>query len=163
TNTGERFPGTWNANGTILLRIPQSNTLGRIAASGGGEPVLATRPIPGQSSHALPQFLPDGRHFLFVATGNPELSRIYVGSLDGAEATRLTAAADSPGAYLSPEMIVFVRGTTLVAQHLDLKRWELTGDPVRLADNVVGNANFPASASADGRVVAYRVGGGNLR
>jgi serine/threonine protein kinase len=161
TNTSDHSSATWSANGTILLRIPQSNTLGRIAASGGGEPILATRPLPGQSNHGLPQFLPDSRHFLFAATGNPEVSGIYLGSLDGAEPKRLTAA-DSAGTYLSPEMIVFVRGTTLVAQHLDLKRWELTGDPVSLADNVAGILNFPVSASSDGRVVAYRVGGGNL-
>ena len=36
-------------------------------------------------------------------------------------------------------MIAFVRGTTLLAQHLDLKRGELTGDPVRLADPVGSN------------------------
>src|SRR5262249_31801290 len=117
TNTSDRTLATWSANGTILLRIPQSNTLGRIAASGGGEPILATRPLPGQTNHGFPQFLPDSRHFLFIATGNPEVSGIYLGSLDGAEPKRLTAT-DSPAAYLPPEMIVFVRGTTLMAQHL---------------------------------------------
>src|SRR5262245_57798271 len=60
-------------------------------------------------------------------------------------------------------MIAFVRQSTLMAQHLDLKRGELTGDPVRLADPVATNGvGFSGlSASADGRL-AYR-GGGGLR
>ena len=161
---GDRTGGSWNADGTILIRMSQTNRLARIAASGGNPaPLLVTGLMSGQSNHGLPQFLPDDRHFLFVATGNREVTGIYLGSLDGAEPKRL-AAADSAGAYLSPEMIVFVRGTTLVAQHLDLKRWELTGDPLMLADSVAGGqGSLPFSASADGRVVAYRAGGGTLQ
>ena len=61
-------------------------------------------------------------------------------------------------------MIVFVRGTTLMTQHLDLDRGELTGDPVRVADPVgIIGINFGGfSISADGRL-AYRGGGGELR
>ena len=62
-------------------------------------------------------------------------------------------------------MIAFVRQTTLMAQRLDLKRAELIGDPMRLADPVGSNAvvGFGAfSISSDGRV-AYRSGQGVLR
>src|SRR5262249_39455322 len=126
-----------------------------------GEPVAVTRlDPPRQAQHVFPQFLPDGRHFLFFVVGTPEASGIYLGSLDGEEPKRL-AAADSTGAYLPPGMIAFVRQTTLMAQRLDLNRGELTGDPVRLADSISSNGVVgfgPFSISADGRV-AYRSGG----
>ena len=74
------------------------------------------------------------------------------------------AASQTAAAYLAPDMIAFIRGTALMAQHLDLKRGGLAGDPIRLADPVASNGiNFGGfSVSADGRV-AYRAGGAGLR
>ena len=46
-----------------------------------------------------PQFLPDGRRFLFYALGAPDTAGIYLGALDGSAPTRLTPA-DSAGVYL---------------------------------------------------------------
>jgi len=161
-DTGGLHGGAWNADGTILFNASVTGPLSRIAASG-GEPVAVTRlDSPRQTDHRFPQFLPDGRHFLFHALGTPEAAGIYLGSLDGGEPKRL-AAADTAGAYLAPGMIAFVRQTTLMAQHLDLKRGELTGDPVSLADPVGSNAlafgGFSVSAAGQ---LAYR-GGGALR
>jgi serine/threonine protein kinase/Tol biopolymer transport system component len=152
--------GAWNAEGMILFS-PTLGALARIAASG-GEPVAVTRIAPGQAGQAFPQFLPDGHHFLFYANGTPDTTGIYLGSLDRGEPKRL-APADSTAMYLASQMIVFVRGTTLMAQHLDLNQGELTGDPMRLADpvstNSLGFGGF--SVSADARL-AYRSGVGGL-
>jgi eukaryotic-like serine/threonine-protein kinase len=170
--------GAWNADGTIIFNATLG-PLSRIAASGGETVVVTRLDPPRQVQHVFPQFLSDNRHFLYYALGTPEAAGIYLGSLDGTEPKRLTAA-DSTGAYLpqgmsganaspigrsSEETIVFTRQTTLMAQRLDLQRGELTGDPVRLADAVGGNGviGFGGfSISADGRV-AYRAGGGALR
>lgn len=154
--------GAWNGDGTILFNA-SLGPLSRISASG-GVPVAVTRVDPPRhTEHRFPHFLPDGRHFLFYTVGTPEASGTYLGSLNGGEPKRLTAA-DTVSSYLAPGMIVFVRGTTLVAQQIDLKRGELIGDPMRLADpigfNVLGFGGF--SVSADGRL-AYRGGGAGLR
>ncbi len=155
--------GAWNADGTILFN--SFSGLSRVAASG-GNPSEVTRPAPGQTEHRHPTFLPDGRHFLFEVTGTPEAAGLYLGSLDGAQPKRLTAA-DSHGAYLSSGVIAFVRDTALMTQRLDLTRGELTGDPVEVADPVGTNVTLYGgfSISADGRI-AYRGGGeaqGQLR
>ncbi len=133
-NTSAPRGGAWGADGTILFTA-SLGPLSRVAASG-DDPVTVTRlDPPRQGQHVFPQFLPDGRHFLFYVVGTPEGSGIYLGSLDGGEPKRL-AAANSTGAYLAPGMIAFVRQTALIAQRLDLNRGELVGDPVRLADPV---------------------------
>ena len=75
---------------------------------------------PRQVSHRVPHFLPDGRHFLFYAAGTPEAAGIYLGSLDGGAPPRLTAA-DSAGAFLPPDRVVFVRQGTLVAHDSELE------------------------------------------
>ena len=59
--------GTWSADGVILFNIG-STGLRRVPASG-GEVVTVTRLSPRQTNHRLPQFLPDGRHFLYFSQG----------------------------------------------------------------------------------------------
>ena len=84
--------GTWNPDGAIVFAPGTNDPLMRVAATGGtAAPV--TRLAAGQGSHRWPQFLPDGRRFLFLmATGQPDTRGIYVGSLDGGEPTRVMPA-----------------------------------------------------------------------
>src|SRR5262249_12069053 len=89
---------------------------------------------------------------------------IYLGSLDGAEPKRLTAAL-SNGAYLPPDRLIFMRQERLVAWKLDIARGELIGDPSTLAgpggfDTTLFLGGF--SVFPDGRV-AYRAGGAGRR
>ena len=162
TSTG--LTGSWSTDGTILFLQVTPGRLWRVAAMG-GEPMAATElDPPRQIGHRRPQFLPDGRHFLFHAQGTSEAAGIYLGSLDGGAPTRLTAA-DSGGVFLPPDRVVFVRQGTLVARRLDLASGVLTGDPVTLADRVgedpdAGRGGFAVSG---GGLVAYRAGGGASR
>ncbi|MEQ1757198.1 MAG: protein kinase [Vicinamibacterales bacterium] len=162
TASGTSLSGSWSEDGTILF-ARQAGSVWRVPAAG-GEPVAVTRlDPPRQVSHRYPQVLPDGRQFLFYAQGTPEAAGIYLGSLDGSASTRLTPA-DSGGAFLPPDWVVFVREGTLVARRLDLSRGALTGDPVRLADRIGVDANarggFAVSAAG---LVASRAGGDALR
>jgi Tol biopolymer transport system component len=154
--------GAWNASGTIIF-APSNGPLLRVAASG-GDPVAVTRlDSARQTSHRFPQFLPDGRHFLFYVQGTAEAAGIYLASLDGpdglngGEPKRL-AASSTGGAYLSPDRVIFVKEGALVAQRLDVAGGVLTGDPLTISDQVafVGGTNQGGfSVSADGRI-AYR-------
>jgi len=149
--------GSWNADGTILF-AGASGPLWRITASE-SQPVAVTRlDPPRQNGHRLPQFLPDGNHFLFYTTGDSEGAGIYLGALDGREPKRLMPA-DVAGAYLPPGRLVFMRQGTLMTRPLDVQRGELVGDPITLADQVgYDNANQGGfSVSFDGRL-AYRAG-----
>jgi len=148
--------GTWNTDGTILFAPTDNGPLMRIAAAG-SEPGAVTHLDPGQTGHQSPQFLPDGRHFLFLADGSPSASGIYLGSLDGGAPKRLMAS-DVAAAYLEPNLVVFVERGALMARHLDIARGELTGDSMTLADAVgydVGFKRGAFSVSADGHV-AYQ-------
>ena len=46
--------------------------------AGGGARADATRIVPSQAGHRFPHFLPDGRHFLFLATGTSAVQGIYL-------------------------------------------------------------------------------------
>ncbi len=88
--------GTWNAAGVILFARSGAGRLVRVSASG-GDAVAVTR-LDRQGTHWWPAFLPDGRRFLFYATGTAETAGIHLGSLDAGETTRLTAA-ETAGVY----------------------------------------------------------------
>jgi Tol biopolymer transport system component len=155
--------GTWGPDGTILFATASTGPLFRIPATGGKAVAVTT--LDKQTGHRFPQFLPGGRQFLFYALGTPDTTGIYLGSLDGPETTRLTAA-DSAGVYAPQGWLLFVRAGTLLARRLDLEQRALVGNPVTVADPV-GRDSSPgptvaASVSATG-LVAYRTGGTDRR
>src|SRR5262249_55867215 len=105
--------GAWNREGTILFAPSASGPLQKVLATG-GEPMAVTRLETRQSNHRFPQFLPDGRHFIYFVQGGPGQG-VYAGSLDGSSSKRL-ATADS-AAVISPSgFLLFARQTTLFAQ-----------------------------------------------
>jgi eukaryotic-like serine/threonine-protein kinase len=155
--------GTWNRDGTILFAPTNVSPLVRVPASGGApQPVTKLDPL-HVGSHRFPQFLPDGRRFLFFAQGNPEGQGIYLGSLDGADTTRLTSA-EAAGAYAEPGALVFMQQSTLVVRGLDVATGRLTGDPVTVADRVgYDTFNLGGFSLSDVGRLAYRTGGAERR
>jgi serine/threonine protein kinase len=153
--------GAWNRDGIIVFAPSKFSPLYRVPAAG-GEPVAITRlDPPRQFMHGFPRFLPDGRHILFNAAGSAEASGIYLGSLDGGEPKRLTAA-NPAGGYLGPDWVLFMRQRALIARRLDVARGEWTGDPVIVADPViafsvstVGRVAYRAASSAERRQLTW--------
>jgi eukaryotic-like serine/threonine-protein kinase len=160
--SGTGFGGAWNANGTILFSSSVVGPLQRISASGGEAVPFTT--LDRQISHKFPLFLPDGRQFLFYARGTSETQGIYLGSLDAKNIKRLTFA-ETAGVYVPAGWLLWVRGSTLVAQRLDLERQELVGDQISVAAPVAAESPLGVAAvsvSADG-LIAYRTGGTSRR
>lgn len=72
---------SWSRDGVILYARPTS-TLERVTSTG-GTPVPVTLLAAGEVAHRWPQFLPDGRRFLYLrVSGSPEKTGVYVGSID---------------------------------------------------------------------------------
>jgi hypothetical protein len=93
----------------------------------GGEAVAVTQVETGQGTHRFPQFLPDGRHFIYFVDGGLDQG-VYAGSLDVTPPKRL-ANADAAAVVSSLGFLLFPRQTTLFAQAFDFKRQELSGNP----------------------------------
>ena len=126
--------GSWSAHGVIVFAPTVLDPLWQIPESG-GSPTRVTRLQGLDQAHLFPQFLPDGRRFLFYASGNPNDQGIHLGSLDSEKTTRLTAA-ETAGAYLAPGWLLFVLDGALVARRFDASRGELSGEPVTVATPV---------------------------
>ena len=161
--------GTWSRNGAILFSQAelspasdiQSRSLYRVSAEGGEvQPLLQLDKSRKERSQIDPQFLPDGRHFLYRSVAGSESvtkEAIYVGSL-GTKQTRLLTAVDSNAAFVPPGFLLFGRQDNLLAQPFDVQNLRLTGEPVPVATGQVARWPRPPgsslfSASQNGVVV----------
>jgi serine/threonine protein kinase len=91
------YSGAWSHDGTIIFSRGVASGLYRVPATGGTPIQLTTVDASrNEIEHIWPYFLPDGRHFLFLARNvQPENSAIYVGTTDSKETTRLLQAHSS--------------------------------------------------------------------
>ena len=151
------YGGSWGAGGIILF-CADNRDLFRISAEG-GEPTQVTHlDRPSQTSHRQPWFLPDGRHFLYFATGS-EGRGIYVDSLDESKPRRLLGADTDGGPVLTASgHLLFVREKTLFAQQLDPTSLELRGSALPLAESVMGDGTTGAFSASSAGPIVYRTG-----
>ena len=162
-STGRRVtPGSWNRDDVIVIPSPDSMAIARVAA-GGGTPSAVTALAAGgtETQHGFPFFLPDGSRFLYVAYNGLVPLGLYAGSLDGQPPVRLTDA-ESNGQYANGSLL-FMRGTTLLAQSFDPAKLALNGDAVVVAEGVLTNISFMRagafSVSESGALVYQNAGG----
>ncbi|HYL14357.1 MAG TPA: protein kinase [Terriglobales bacterium] len=131
--------GSWGASGIILLSPAVRDVIYQIPASG-GSPTAVTHLDPKlHTTHRWPFFLPDGQHFLYLATNHSypqaEQNGVYLASLDG-KVNRLLVSSLAGAAYAQGNLL-YVNQSILYAQPLDLKKQVLTGVPVPLVEGVV--------------------------
>jgi eukaryotic-like serine/threonine-protein kinase len=161
-NVGYMYGGaSWSNSGVIVFGRTVDSPSGLLRVSeNGGEPVPATHLDPNREiAHVWPQFLPDGRHFIYLSIAQaPQSSGIYVASLDGDE-PKLVVTTQVRAVYAGGYLL-FSRGGALLAQALDTGSFKLTGEPVRIDDQILTNAangNAPFAASSPD-VLVYRSG-----
>ena len=159
SDAGLGIGGAWNADGTILFTPSSTTPLYRVSANGGKATPVTEVERPRQASHRFPNFLPDGRHFLFFAAGTGGGQGVYAGSLDNKEIVRLFDA-ESAAVFVMPDRLFFVRQGTLWSQRFDLKQLLPIGETTPIMQELspgwgaVGNAPFSVSRG----LIAYRTG-----
>ena len=159
-DVNQSYAATWSRDGTILFSSDM--VLYRIAAEGGERTQVTTLDRSrGDFRHSSPQFLPDGRRFLFfiVAEDQPK-SGVYLGSLDTAS-PRLVFLNRTFARFAPPDLLVYVKDSlldsTLVAQPWDIRSLRSLGEPHVITKGV---NTFSIAAAAfslsDNGVLAYR-------
>jgi len=156
--------GTWNRDGVIVVGTT-AGALSRVSQAGGQPtPVTTLDQSRFETSHRWPNFLPDGRHFLFfVRSGKVENTGVYIGSLDSKETRQLLPNVLS-AVYAPPGFLLFLRNETLMAQPFDPNALRLTGEQVPIGEQVAFNSGLGRgsfSVSQNG-VLAFRTGGGQI-
>ena len=126
---------SWSSENVILIG-GRGKALLQVSAAG-GQPTPATELGANETTHDYPEFLPDGRHFLYLARHGREPADwdLVVGSLDSKE-RRLLPGIHAGASYSPTGHLLFVRDTTLMAQPFDLERLEISGDATPVAERV---------------------------
>ncbi|MDA2930745.1 protein kinase [Acidobacteria bacterium AH-259-O06] len=155
--------GSWNRDGTIVFNPHWADPLQYVSAAGGeAKPLTELDESRGETAHRWPGFLPDGRHFFYLAlSSQPENRGIYLASLDSKETKRLLSATLN-AAYAEPGYLLFMRESTLMAQPFDKQGLELTGEAFPLAQNVDRTEHTYTTAASfsvsENGVLTYRSG-----
>jgi Tol biopolymer transport system component len=155
--------GTWGPGGTILFGHGsggggENPGIFQVPDSGGMPVVLiATNKEQKETALRAPFFLPDGKHFLYLAQ-TPNVT--WVGSLDASEPPKRLLPTESRATYDSAGYVLFVQQGNLMAQTFDAGKLEVSGTAFPIAENVrsnVTNGRAAFSTSNNGTLV-YRVG-----
>ena len=153
--------GAWAPDGTILFGVNDGGVIRRVSASGGTpQPVRKLDESLRDTSQRWPQFLPDGKHFLFFAGGlGSGGAAVYAGSLDGSE-PKLLFHNDSNAVYAAPGYLLFIREGTLMAQHFDPGSLRLSGDAAPIAEHaaILTTVSQGILTAAGKGMLAYETG-----
>lgn len=156
---GTAGSGAWNRDGVIIFGAFPGPL--RSVSEAGGVPTELTA---GGTVTTMPSFLPDGRHFVYFMFGTPEITGMYVGSLDAKpaeqELRRLLASTHAAAFVTAPDgsggRLFFLREYTLMVQTFDTDTLNLTGEPISVAENVGRGSNHGLFSVSPTGALAYR-------
>ncbi len=151
-SVAEIAQGAWSPDGTILFARAINSPINRVSPDGANA-TPATSLLPGQVSHMWVQFLPDGRHFIYLArtnlTSDDPQAKVYAQSLDGGAPIELLTSQSR--AIAVPDYLLFAQQQNLFAQRMDWKALRKIGEPLLVARKVaaspayLGTSEFTAS------------------
>jgi len=141
---------SWGSDGTILFDSGgwhnNANHLNRISAQGGtSTPLAALNADDVGEGH--PAFLPDGKHFLYVAVDRQSNPHVEMATLGSTERRLVLDHASQP--IYAAGFLLFLRDARLFAQPFDPNSGHLSGAALPLADSTY--------FSVGGSVLAYQV------
>jgi Tol biopolymer transport system component len=158
--SGSPREGTWGADDTIVFAM-NGTPLWRVSSAGGeAQPLMELDKSRGETSHMYPSFLPDRRHFLFLADATDSgQTSISLGELNSKSIKHLLSIA-SKAQYAAPGYLLYVRDSALVAHPFDAKRLELSGQAFPIVENIrhTVQSGIAAFSVADNGSIAYRAG-----
>jgi eukaryotic-like serine/threonine-protein kinase len=157
--------GAWGADGNIVFSPATQDRLYRVSVNGGSPTAITTLDPAQYTSHRWPFFLPDGKHFVYLAINHdPAKSAddtVYYASIDGSVNKPLLKSKSN--AIYAAGYLLFSRNEQLLAQPFNASNGTLSGQPQTLANDVANDPttwHMDAAASNDGLLI-YGVGGGD--
>jgi len=146
-----------------LFAPPRTGPIHRVSARAApATAVTALDTTLNESTHRFPLFLPDGRHFLYLArragAGSGLEPTIFAGAL-GSSARKPVVNVASNLAYAQGRLL-YVRGGILVAQPFDPRRLATTGPATPLAEDLRWDERFSRGvfATSSNGVLAFMTG-----
>ena len=136
--------GTWSEDGTIVFSGNTRVGLSKVSSAGGTpQPLTTLDPQKAGDTHRWPQFLVGGGDLIFT-------SAIAADNFDDADISAYSAGTGkwktilhggSYARYLPSGHLVYVHKGTLFAVPFDVKRLEITGQPIPIVEGLTTNTD----------------------
>jgi eukaryotic-like serine/threonine-protein kinase len=162
--------GSWGRDGTILFVPESSKGIYRVPAEGGETALVVPVGNSKFDYYSSPRFLPDGKHFIYLA-GNPaEWAQPdgaggggeYFASLQGGQGHLLVKGLVGDAAYASGFLLFAGNRFTLMAQPFEPERGELKGEPKPLSQSVALPEFAAAFSASQNGILIFKPGGVNV-
>lgn len=151
--------GSWGADDVIVFAEWMTGLFAVASTGGPVTPLTRLDHTALDVAHAWPQFLPDGRRFLYQVV-SPDNTRagVYVSSLDARTSTRILDDA-ATAIYVAPGFLLYVQHDMLMAEPFDADRLRLGGRAVLLSRGMSAPSLAEGSVvSASRDLLAFRAG-----
>lgn len=154
--------GAWGPDDVILFTPRWDRPIYRVSAAGGEAVAVTSLDVDAsETGHRFPEFLPDGKRFLYVVRGTAAAGQpaaiVRLGSLDGGE-TQDVLRSDSQ-ARIATGHLLYTVGNTLLARPFDPKSGRPTADAFPVAEKLERSSGATCSifsVSKDGKLL-YQV------
>ena len=145
------YDGSWSRDGVIAFDGGGSDPIRRVAAVGG----MAATAVPNDTGGVgWPEFLPDGRHMLYLRLRSSGANEIWLADMKTGK-RRLLGPGGSRVVYSPAGYLLYVKDRTLLAQPFDVRALRITGEPLPVVDGVGAGGNGLAHFSASEGVLTY--------
>ncbi len=155
---------SWGEGGLIIFDGSSTDSIRAVPASGGmPKPMTRIDHAAGETGSAWPHFLPDGKHFLYLALHGggtaDSLKLAEVGSFE----TRTLGPAGTRMEYTPSGYLLWAQEGTLLGRQFDPDELRFTGESFPVTEQVGGNGQGLADFSlSDAGILAYREQGGRV-
>jgi serine/threonine protein kinase/WD40 repeat protein len=150
------YDGCWSRDGVIAFDGGGSDPIRRVSAAGG----VPTTAVPNDTGGVgWPEFLPDGRHMIYLRLRSSGANDIWLADLKSGK-RRLLGVGGSRVVYSRAGYLLYVKDRTLLAQPFDIRAMRITGEPMPVVDGVGAGSNGLAnfSVSNNGTLTYSTVG-----
>ena len=147
--------GCWGAGDVIVFDGGQSDSIQQVSALGGEvHPASFLERRHGDLFHAWPQFLPDGRHFLFLSRLKSGKFEVAIGQV-GAHDSRRCGLTETRAEFVDPGYLIYGSSGTLMARRLDAGSGKFTGEAFPVADRVSASSEVMQFSCSRNGELAY--------
>jgi Tol biopolymer transport system component len=154
--------GTWNGAGDLVFATINTGLTKR-SRDGSVTPITSLDSANGETAHAWPSFLDDGKHVIFsVSASDPSRAGTWVTTLDDPSQRRRLVASTGQ-AIVVDHTLLYLRDLVLVAQPIDPVTFHPVGRSTPVAANVGQGPLGQVFATASDDVLIYGAPGTTLR
>ena len=150
----EMLAGSWSSRNTVLFSggsfsAAQNRPIRQLTLDDCSiKPVTKPDLVRYDHGHMWPNFLPDGKHFVYAALRKDKKHDVLLGTI-GSETSEILVRNASYPKYAPPGYLFFERNGYLFAQRFNPSKLRLDGDPVQVIAQQLSHVGLGGIANYD--------------